>query len=94
MWGQGTRGGAHVEHEAKLRDAGRVEGHRLVERRRGLPSGRACDTGREVCGPERGGGSWGVGQGRARKRDAHAEEPRLGAGHAPAAERTWNTPFM
>ena len=37
-----------------------------------------------MCGPERGGGSWGVGQGRARKRDAHAEEPRLGAGHAPA----------
>ena len=39
-------------------------------------------------------GSWGVGQGRAHKRGAHAEEPRLGAGHAPAAERTWNTPFM
>ena len=47
-----------------------------------------------MCGPERGGGSWGVGQGRERKRDAHAEEPRLGAGHAPAAERTWNMPYM
>ena len=35
-----------------------------------------------------------MGQGRAHKRGAHAEEPRLGAGHAPAAERTWNTPFM
>ncbi len=31
----------------------------------------------EVCGPE--GGAWGRG---GRKRGAHAEEPRLGAGHA------------
>ena len=45
-----------------------------------------------MCGPEGGGaGAWGRG---GRKRGAHAEEPRLGAGHAPAAERTWNMPYM
>ena len=37
-WGQNRRG-AHHEHVAHVRDAGRVEGQRLVERRRqrGLP---------------------------------------------------------
>eukprot|EP00964_Phaeocystis_antarctica_P005389 scaffold2947_cov67-Phaeocystis_antarctica.AAC.6 len=34
---QGTRG-AHAEHVVHVRDAGRVEAHRLVERRRALPS--------------------------------------------------------
>ena len=36
-WGQGTRGGAHQEHVAHVRDAGGVEAQRLVERIRGLP---------------------------------------------------------
>ena len=35
--GQGTRG-AHPEHVLHVRDAGRVEAQRLVERRRALPS--------------------------------------------------------
>ena len=37
-FGQGTRGGAHVEHGAHVRDAGRVEVQRLVELVRALPS--------------------------------------------------------
>ena len=36
-WGQGTRGGAHIEHEVHARDAGGVEAQRLVERPRVLP---------------------------------------------------------
>ena len=42
--GQGTRRGtrgAHPEHVAHVRDAGRVEGQRLVERLRFLPSRKA-----------------------------------------------------
>ena len=35
--GRATRG-AHVKHVVHVRDAGRVEAQRLVERRRGLPS--------------------------------------------------------
>ena len=38
--GRGTRG-AHEEHALHVRDLGRVEAERLVERRRELPSGRA-----------------------------------------------------
>ena len=49
----GTRG-AHVEHAVHVRDLGRVEAERLVERRRALPSRKAgmqCEeryTAREV----------------------------------------------
>eukprot|EP00964_Phaeocystis_antarctica_P019262 scaffold10639_cov62-Phaeocystis_antarctica.AAC.2 len=45
LGGQGTRG-AHVEHQAHVRDLGRVEAERLVERRRVLPSRKAgaCDA--------------------------------------------------
>ena len=45
--GQGTRG-AHEEHAPHVRDLGRVEAERLVERLRALPSRkrRACDAGR------------------------------------------------
>eukprot|EP00964_Phaeocystis_antarctica_P134211 scaffold98436_cov66-Phaeocystis_antarctica.AAC.2 len=48
--GNRARGGAHVEHVAHIRDAGRVEAQRLVERRRVLPSVErtACDAGRGV----------------------------------------------
>ena len=38
--GQGTRG-AHLEHDSHVRDLGRVEAERLVERRRVLPSPKA-----------------------------------------------------
>jgi len=38
--GQGTRG-AHVEHVSHVRDLGRVEAERLVERLRVLPSRKA-----------------------------------------------------
>eukprot|EP00964_Phaeocystis_antarctica_P030030 scaffold16922_cov51-Phaeocystis_antarctica.AAC.3 len=56
---QGTRG-AHIEHEAHVLDAERVEAQRLVKRRRGLPiKCRAYEArrgaGRKVGG--RGGGS-------------------------------------
>eukprot|EP00964_Phaeocystis_antarctica_P046912 scaffold27116_cov51-Phaeocystis_antarctica.AAC.3 len=46
-WGRGARGGAHVEHVAHVRDAGRVEAQRLVERRCALPrvGRRAHDAG-------------------------------------------------
>ena len=37
---EGTRG-AHPEHEAHVRDLGRVEAERLVERLRDLPSRKA-----------------------------------------------------
>ena len=40
LMGQGTRG-AHEEHLDHVRDLGRVEAERLVERRRGLPSRKA-----------------------------------------------------
>eukprot|EP00964_Phaeocystis_antarctica_P045731 scaffold26341_cov62-Phaeocystis_antarctica.AAC.3 len=49
-WGQGTQGGAHVEHVAHGCDAGGVEAQRLVERRRVLPrvERRACGAGRGI----------------------------------------------
>ena len=51
LWEQGTRGGAHVEHGDHVRDAGRVEAQRLIERRRELPSRKQgfCDEGGGVC---------------------------------------------
>ena len=51
--GHGTRG-AHVEHVLHVRDAGRVQAERLVERNRPLPSqmqgircGSRCEPGGE-----------------------------------------------
>ena len=41
LGGQGTPRGAHVEHALHVRDLGRVEAERLVERRRALPSRKA-----------------------------------------------------
>ena len=54
LWGQDTRGGAHVEHAAHVRDAGHVEAQRLVEGRRALPSPKqgACGARGEVCESE------------------------------------------
>ena len=54
--GQGTRG-AHPEHVLHVRDAGRVEAQRLVERRRLLPSRKESKEGIRCgvkCGPEAG----------------------------------------
>ena len=50
-WKQGTRG-AHLEHAAHVRYAGRVEARRLVERHRVLPSRKE----RVRCGARRGPG--------------------------------------
>ena len=50
LWGQGTRG-AHVEHAVHVRDLGRVEAERLVERRRFLPSRKAGMRCGKRCGP-------------------------------------------
>ena len=40
LGGQSTRGGAHPEHRAHVRDAGRVEAQRLIEGRRVRDAGR------------------------------------------------------
>ena len=48
-WGQGTRGGAHVEHAVHGCDAGGVEAQRLVELVRALPR-----VERRAYGAERG----------------------------------------
>ena len=47
-WG----GGARLKHVAHVRDAGRVEAERLVERRRTLPSRKEgiCHAGRGAAG--------------------------------------------
>ena len=67
--GQGTRG-AHPKYVAHVRDLGRVEAQRLVERLRGLPSrkegmrcGARCRLGERVLG---GGGAQAACTGRAR----------------------------
>eukprot|EP00964_Phaeocystis_antarctica_P083862 scaffold52794_cov50-Phaeocystis_antarctica.AAC.3 len=49
--------GAHVEHPVHVRDAGRVEAERLVERRRVLPSRKAGVRCGARCGPG-GGRAW------------------------------------
>ena len=48
--GKGTRG-AHREHGVHVRDLGRVEAERLVERRRVLPSRKAGMRCGKRCGP-------------------------------------------
>ena len=50
LWGQGTRG-AHIEHPLHIRDAGRVEAERLVERVRTLPSQKVGMRCGKRCGP-------------------------------------------
>ena len=50
LGGQGTRG-AHVEHAVHVRDLGRVEAERLVERHRELPSRKAGMQCGKRCGP-------------------------------------------
>ena len=85
MHGEGpTEGGAHPEHGAHVRDLGRVEAQRLVERRRVLPrvERRAYGAGRG-CGPADGGD--GV---------LRAVEARLQIGGRACVERTWNMDCM
>ena len=92
LGGQGTRG-AHFEHGAHVRDAGRIEAQRLVERVRTLPSPRkegACDVGRGVRAGRRKGRIWRW----RRKRHARGEGPTQGLGVRARAERTWNMYFM
>ena len=83
--------GAHGEHVAHVRDAGRVEGQRLVERRRVLPSrkeGVRCGV---RCGP----GAGGRGPAAAYERHARREGPAVKVGGSRAcAERTVNMPLM
>eukprot|EP00964_Phaeocystis_antarctica_P033236 scaffold18868_cov59-Phaeocystis_antarctica.AAC.1 len=56
--------GAHGDHEAHVRDAGRVEAQRLVERRRVLPSRKdGVRSGAEVWAE--GGRAWAGGSARA-----------------------------
>ena len=54
-WAQGTRE-AHPKHAVHVRDAGRVETQRLVERRRRLPSRDRCYETEPGAGKEIGGG--------------------------------------
>eukprot|EP00964_Phaeocystis_antarctica_P100251 scaffold65937_cov67-Phaeocystis_antarctica.AAC.2 len=80
--------GAHVEHGAHARDAGRVEVERLVERRRVLPSRKEGVRCGARCGP----GVGGHGPAAAHKRHAPGEGPVVKAGgaigHARSARRT------
>ena len=87
--GQGTRG-AHIEHEAHVRDLGRVEAERLVERRRFLPSRKAGMR----CGARYGpGGVRALGV--AATQAAYTGRARLGAvGVRARAERTKNMRYM
>ena len=65
-----ARGGAHVEHDAHVRDAGGVEAQRLVERPRGLPRVEIIRCGARYVGRQAGGAAGDRGassvQGRAR----------------------------
>ena len=83
--------GAHVEHVAHVRDAGRVEAQRLVERRRALPSRKEGVRCGARCGP----GAGGRGPAAAHERHAREEGLAVKAGGARAcAGRTWNMPPM
>eukprot|EP00964_Phaeocystis_antarctica_P083861 scaffold52794_cov50-Phaeocystis_antarctica.AAC.2 len=79
--------GAHVEHGVHVRDAGRVEAERLVERRRGLPSRKEGVQCGARCGP----GARGHWPAAAHERHARREGPVVKAEGARAcAERTEN----
>ena len=80
----------HLEHVLHVRDIGRVEAERLVERRRELPSRKAGVRCGEVVRPGR---REGIGW---RRRKWHARggpDSRLWGGRA-RTERTWNMPCM
>eukprot|EP00964_Phaeocystis_antarctica_P009640 scaffold5248_cov49-Phaeocystis_antarctica.AAC.3 len=67
--------GAHVEHAVHVRDAGRVEAQRLVERRRVLPSRKEGVRCGARCGPRVGG----RGPVAAHERHARGEGPAVKA---------------
>eukprot|EP00964_Phaeocystis_antarctica_P005231 scaffold2864_cov52-Phaeocystis_antarctica.AAC.2 len=68
--------GAHPEHVAHVRDAGRVEAQRLIERRRVLPSRKQGVR----CGARCGSGAGGHGPAAAHERHARREGPAVKAG--------------
>eukprot|EP00964_Phaeocystis_antarctica_P038779 scaffold22176_cov50-Phaeocystis_antarctica.AAC.4 len=83
--------GAHPEHPEHVRDAGRVEAQRLVERRRVLPSRKEGVRCGARCGP----GVEGRGSAAAHKRHARRDGPAVKAAGARAcAERTSNMRLM
>eukprot|EP00964_Phaeocystis_antarctica_P057078 scaffold33736_cov50-Phaeocystis_antarctica.AAC.2 len=84
--------GAHLQHAAHVRDAGRVEAQRLVERRRALPSRKESVRCRARCGPRAGG----RGPAAAHERHARREGPavKAGGGYGACAERTLNMRYM
>eukprot|EP00964_Phaeocystis_antarctica_P030331 scaffold17120_cov41-Phaeocystis_antarctica.AAC.4 len=85
--------GAHVEHAAHVRDAGRVEAQRLVERRRDLPSRK---EGRTMRGEVWAGGGRAWAGVAAHERHAREEGPavKAGGGYRSCAERTENIHCM
>eukprot|EP00964_Phaeocystis_antarctica_P031273 scaffold17702_cov57-Phaeocystis_antarctica.AAC.3 len=87
--GRRERGGAHVEHQGHVRDAGGVEAQRMVERRRALPrvERTTCDAGRGAD-REAGGG----GRPRCTQRAGEGSTADWEAGHGE--ERTENMWFM
>jgi len=84
--------GAHVEHAAHVRDAGRIEAQRLVERRRVLPSRKAGVRCGARCGPGCG-RIWAGGSARAAC-TARGPGCEGWAGYRACAERTLNIWFM
>ena len=87
LWGGRARGGAHVEHVPHVRDLGRVEAERLVERRRVLPSRKRGITMR--------GEGRGAGGGRVVHCSAYVHCGGVSSvRRARAAERTANMPLM
>eukprot|EP00964_Phaeocystis_antarctica_P028543 scaffold16104_cov47-Phaeocystis_antarctica.AAC.2 len=79
---QGTRGGAHVEHVAHVRDAGGVEAQRLVERIRALPR---VETGHTVRGKVRAGWREGGGRSRCTQRAGEGSTADMGQGTGRSA---------
>ena len=92
---EGTRG-AHVKHVRHARDAGRVEAHRLVERRRELPRGKRGGRGEKgaTCGAGGGAEGRGGGGGGASRVQGVSQLRRVAGQGVARAERTLNMEFM
>eukprot|EP00964_Phaeocystis_antarctica_P150809 scaffold118299_cov60-Phaeocystis_antarctica.AAC.2 len=82
--------GAHVEHAAHVRDAGRVQAQRLVERLRVLPSRKEVRTMRSEVWA--GGGRASAAHERHARREGLAV--KVGGGYRACAERTLNIQLM
>eukprot|EP00964_Phaeocystis_antarctica_P086460 scaffold54754_cov65-Phaeocystis_antarctica.AAC.2 len=85
--------GAHHEHVVHVRDTGRVEAQRLVERRRALPSRKEGRTMPGEVRAEGAGGAWAGGSARAACTARGPGCEGLG-GYRACAERTSNMPYM